>query len=701
MITHHSADHASLLDRVWNHCLTLNSNVTLHKNTDNHCIVAFESNAQYFQCNKHSYQFLQHLDGTRTVQDIVLSLAIKQELFAELEVLLNKLWELGLIQQQQSLKKGPPWWYKLRYPVAMKFTLFNPSQLLSALHIIGDVMFSRFFVFVFFLLMLTSLILLPQQWSALEEHWNSRFFETQNWLMFFLAYLMLKTLHEIGHGLAVTKQGGKVTECGILLLVFMPLPFTNTSSSYLFAKRSQRVLVGLAGMWFELTIAMLAFIYWGTLTPGYFKDFVFNLSFIGSFSTLIFNLNPLMKFDGYYILCDAVGVLNLNERAVRAFKNVLKKELFKLPIHRSLLSKAEHKYIYLFYLYAILAVPYRVVIGLTIALYLSDSFFVFGLVLAFWVIFLTLCVPAFINIKSLYQQSIKENKQYRFMTIVSGCCCLLVLLLSVNIFSFSSSYPTLTMTPAYQELKAKTAGTITQLHVNNHDLVSQGDAILNLANPQLVADLKVSKAELQEYIAQYRNTQFRDKAIALSWQEKIKLQRKKVTELSNNINDLKLTAANEGEVILNNFDDLAGTYVQRGDTIGHIVNNATLTVSAIISQAKLESIRDHLNTINIMFYSHPGKVFTASVVTIKPAAYSQLPSRFLGSSGGGDIVVDARDPNGKTALTPFFIVELEVRDHQLPYLPARGIVRIYTNKSSLFSYFWKKFSYYFSYIIDW
>ena len=697
----HPAPQSSSLDRIWNHCLTLNCNVTLCKNFDNQYIVADESSAQYFVCNSRCYAFLQHLDGQKTVRDVVLALAIDHKALPELELLLTKLTELGLINKQQPAKKNIPWWHKLRYPVAMKFKLFNPNQILRSLHVVGDLLFSRFFVFIFCLLLATSLILLPQQWSSLEEHWNSRFFETQNWLMFFLAYILLKAMHELGHGLAVTKQGGRVTECGILWLVFMPLPYINTSSSYLFAKRSQRVLVGFAGIWFELTLAMLAFVYWGTLAPGYFKDFIFNISFIGSFSTLIFNLNPLMKFDGYYILSDVMGVLNLNERAVRAFKNLLKTKLFKLSGHTQLLSQDAHKHTYLFYLYAILAIPYRVVIGLTIALYLSNNFFIFGLILACWVILFTICIPAFKNISRLYRQAIKEDQRYRFLAIISGTCCLIFFLLSAEIFNFSSNYPTLTIMPSIQTLKAKTQGTVKQLHVSNHQYVVNNTLILTLDNPLLIKALAISKEKLREYKAQYRNLQLRDKTMAQSWQEKTQIQDKKVAELHNKVSALAVRSTNNGEVVINNFNDLSATYLQRGDTIGHIVDHSTLTVSAIIEQAKIDTIRNNINKINIMFYTNPGEIYTASVSAIKPAVYSQLPSRFLGSSTGGKIVVDARDTTGKKTLVPFFVIELTVHNHHLPYLPARGIVKFNSAKTSVLSYFWQRLKFIFSSKINW
>ena len=153
--------------------------------------------------------------------------------------------------------------------------------------------------------------------------------------------------------------------------------------------------------------------------------------------------------------------------------------------------------------------------------------------------------------------------------------------------------------------------------------------------------------------------------------------------------------------MINNFNDLSATYLQRGDNIGHIVDHSTLTVSAIIEQAKIDTIRNNINKINIMFYTNPGEIYTASVSAIKPAVYSQLPSRFLGSSTGGKIVVDARDTTGKKTLVPFFVIELTVHNHHLPYLPARGIVKFNSAKTSVLSYFWQRLKFIFSSKINW
>lgn len=140
--------------------------------------------------------------------------------------------------------------------------------------------------------------------------------------------VVVKILHELGHGLTCKHYGGEVRELGLLLILFSPFFYVNVSDSYLFPKKHQRVLVAAAGIVVELVIAACAAIAWALSRPGPAREVLFALMMITSIWTVLFNANPLMKFDGYYMLSDLTGVPNLRQRAMSAAVSVIDRIFF-------------------------------------------------------------------------------------------------------------------------------------------------------------------------------------------------------------------------------------------------------------------------------------------------------------------------------------------------------------------------------------
>ena len=135
------------------------------------------------------------------------------------------------------------------------------------------------------------------QWSALSVHWEARFLDPGNLLSLWLLYPLVKGLHELGHGFATRHWGGEVHEMGVMLLVFTPVPYVDASASSAFPSRNQRMVVAAAGIMVELLLTGVALLLWSYSDPGLLRDLCFNVLVIGGVSTLLFNGNPLLRFD--------------------------------------------------------------------------------------------------------------------------------------------------------------------------------------------------------------------------------------------------------------------------------------------------------------------------------------------------------------------------------------------------------------------
>ncbi|HEX8297235.1 MAG TPA: hypothetical protein VF593_13105, partial [Chthoniobacteraceae bacterium] len=195
------------------------------------------------------------------------------------------------------------------------------------------------------------------------EHLDEAFaniFHWENLALMWVTTILLKSVHELGHGLTCKHFGGEVHEVGFMSLVFTPYFFVNVTDSWVMPNRKHRILVSAAGIYVELIFAALAVFLWAIVQPGWFKDFLFNIILIASISTLLFNANPLMRFDGYYILTDLIEVPNLQGKSRAMIQHQINNLLFGASNRDTVLSRLPlpKKRFWLFYTYAILSFIY-------------------------------------------------------------------------------------------------------------------------------------------------------------------------------------------------------------------------------------------------------------------------------------------------------------------------------------------------------
>jgi len=167
-------------------------------------------------------------------------------------------------------------------------------------------------------LVLTGIILAVLHWPELTSDVVDRVLATENVALIVCVYPVVKSLHELGHAFATKVWGGEVHEVGIMLLVFIPVLYVDASASAAFRQKHRRIIVGAAGILVETALAAIAIIIWIYGSPGIGRAIAFNVILIGGVSTLLFNGNPLLRFDAYFILSDLIEIPNLGSRATRA-----------------------------------------------------------------------------------------------------------------------------------------------------------------------------------------------------------------------------------------------------------------------------------------------------------------------------------------------------------------------------------------------
>ncbi|MFI4998981.1 MAG: peptidase M50, partial [Reyranellales bacterium] len=256
---------------------------------------------------------------------------------------------------------------QLRNPMAVRVPLFDPNRLLELTMPLFRPLFTVAGFLAWLALVLSGFVLAVLHWPELTSDVADRVLAAENVAIIICIYPVVKSLHELGHAYATKIWGGEVHEIGIMLLVFIPVLYVDASASAAFKQKHRRIVVGAAGILVEMALAAIAMIVWVQGSPGLGRSIAFNVMLIGGVSTLLFNGNPLLRFDGYYIFSDLVEIPNLGSRANAYVLYLLQRELFRIDdVETPVVEPSEAKWLLG---YAVLSFLYRMLVSLGIALF--------------------------------------------------------------------------------------------------------------------------------------------------------------------------------------------------------------------------------------------------------------------------------------------------------------------------------------------
>lgn len=306
------------------------------------CTLRSTSTGRQCRINGSAYQFVGRCDGLHSVQAIwdALLVDLRDGAPTQDEVIhvLGRLAAQGFLEydtlpdiELQSERRAQRVARRRRgnlNPLAFRVPLGDPTTLLQRLDGLHRWLFHPLALVFWLVTMALAAAVAATHWSALSAH-AAAYMSTPHYLLLsWLSFPFIKLVHELGHGLAVRHWGGEVHEAGISLFVLTPAPYVDASASAAFHRRYQRAGVAAIGIMVELVLAAVALMVWLNVQPGLVRDLAFVSMFVASASTLLFNANPLLKFDGYYVLCDALDVPNLGVRSQNYWLHVLQRCVF-------------------------------------------------------------------------------------------------------------------------------------------------------------------------------------------------------------------------------------------------------------------------------------------------------------------------------------------------------------------------------------
>lgn len=627
-------------------------------------IIADQERETYFRCSSNVEQFLHLLDGRRSVEQALLDTRHLQDSVLQHQdviVLVANLKSSGLLEEDVE-QLGDTTWpatkpkvNRWRNPFAIKFALVNPDGMLHKTAHWFKPLFSPVFVILWVGLVLVALAAAALNWQELLEHSEARFADPKNLIWYWLLYPLIKCLHEFGHAYATRYWGGEVREMGITLLVFFPVPYVDSSAAHRFSSKHKRLAVCAAGILVEVFLAAVALLVWTNTDQGLMRDLAFDIVIIGGISTLLFNANPLLRFDGYYIVSELLEIPNLGTRADQYLGYLFKRFVLDMPELRTpITAHGEAKWLVM---YGILARVYRVFISLVIAFWVAGKFMIVGGLLALWAIVAHIVYPLALSVYRLIPQVVKASRMKRFSAVVT-VTLILCLLGLVTPTSYSTYTEGVVSLPDDAFIRSGIDGLVTRVLLTDGEPVEKGEVILTLEDIELEARLHSLFAQLEEARAMQQAAFLKDRSQATYLKSKVSAIDADIRVVEDQLASLDVVSATTGVVSLPTASDLLGRYVSRGDVMGYVAGQSQLSALVVIPQLAIDTVRRELSSIEVRLSSRPGETLKAAFIQEIPQATDRLPNRILGSASGGLIAVDARDTSGMQLLTNVFLVEI-------------------------------------------
>ena len=622
-----------------------------------------------------SYLIVGLMNGKRTVDKLwELSsdrLGESMPTHEELLQLLSSLYQANLIRMDLSgdikelFERGSEatrkrWMGKLKSPLSIQIPLVDPERFLKATQHLVKPFFSPIFLLIWCLLIGNMLILAGQNWDELTKNVADRVLAADNLILLWMIYPVIKLIHELGHGYCVKRGGGEVHELGFMLLVLVPMPYVDASASSAFADKKQRMLVGSAGILIELFIAALAMIFWANAESGLVKSIAYNIMFIAGVSTVLVNGNPLLRFDGYYILADFLEIPNLGQRANQYWGWLSKRVLFGI---RGLPSPAyDRREAAWLFGYGFLAFAYRIFLMITIILFVAQQYFFIGVVLAVWSVTGTFIWPNLKIVFKAWQDSDISASRRSPTVIISLCAGLIIILLGILPLPISTSIQGVVQLNENRRVIAKESCFITQVHHVSGALVNEGDLLIECQNRELHKERQVLQQQLMEASAQRLG--FWDDPVSINiYQEELERLKSEILESEKRIQGLNLRAGANGIWSVKNAEDLPGIFVKRGTLVGHILSDRDIKVRAMVPEADIKLVRENVTRVQAVKAAALDQVYTPTSWEIFPSTSRQPASEILTEEGGGEIMMNPSARESQSLL-PFFPLVMDF--DQLP-----------------------------------
>ncbi|WP_168798598.1 biotin/lipoyl-binding protein [Herbaspirillum sp. ST 5-3] len=639
---------------------------------------------QHYRLNRKAYELIGRFNGEYTLDALWTGLQrtlgddapTQDEVIAVLAqlleiglVLFDSLPDLSMLQQYQHAQRKRKRITGLN-PFAFRLRLFNPESLLDKLSPLKSILMHRVTAWTWCVLVAWALARTALDWGEIHAYAKIHLLTPRCLFLAWAAYPAMKFLHELGHALVVRHWGGRVKEAGIGFFLLVPAPYVDASAATALGAKWRRAAVGFAGIAVELALAALALGVWSLTEDGLVRDLALVVMVIGGVSTVMFNGNPLLRYDGYYILCDLIELPNLASRSQNWWAQRARYLLGSgggKPVHGS----------ELFWLvfYAPSSWLYRLAISVVIVQWVVTKSILAGLIALLWLAFVLLLRPTWGWISGFSIAVQTGSQSWKRLAAVASAVVLAFGALFFVPVPDGAVAKGIVWLPEQSQVRTGSAGQVAAILARDGQHVIKGQALVSIDAPDLLAEKRGLLARIAAAETEQANGWQTSLQQGRNASDQISRLRADLAQLDELIAGLTLRAEVDGRFVLPHQDELLGRHVPKGALVAYVLAPDSATVRVAVSQDDIGRIGSEARAISVRLAETGNQLFAGRLVRMEPAATRTLPSKAIGDRGGGSLITDPADPEGVTALEPVFLVDVQVPEYSLMHAGSRAAVR--------------------------
>jgi putative peptide zinc metalloprotease protein len=620
----------------------------VHAEGNPYYVIEDRARNRYFRIGVEEYLFISRLNQTRNLDDLLA--AIERSSSCELSkeqagTILNWLAASQLLQQQdeeqlvkalgqQAAQREVERISKINL-VLLKLPCFNPDPFLnwSFRYLRGFT--GRLYQFCWLIILIWATGTLCYRWQPFVQQ-AAGFFSLANLVLIWGIWFALKAIHELSHALVCKRYGGHVYEAGLLLILFIPLTYVNATSSWAFDSRWKRMHVAVAGMQAELFAASIALLVWAAHPESSIGAIARNTAIIAGVSSILFNANPLMRFDGYYILSDLIAVPNLYTMGMRHVRNCFSQWFLGISgpaiVGDSPFVRMYGWGVWFWRLFILFSLVY-------LATFLAGGL---GIFIAIGAVAVWLGLPLHIFRKKIpaYREKNPEMVRHFIKRLSITALCAIVVISCIG-WKKRIHIPGVVEYEEQYVVRTGVPGFVDKIYVSEGDHVEQHAPLLLLVNENIVhrqkdlqneyaqVEIEMRQAHCESELAQYQVLQ-----------ERAKTLEENLTAIEEDIASLTVRSPGEGMVLAPGLDEISGIFIPKGTEIAWVVSPDQKQIVATALQEDIETFSQVEDLEMEIDMNAPGiPLFFGRLQEISPTMSTRLIHPALGAVNGGPLDV--------------------------------------------------------------
>ena len=522
--------------------------------------------------------------------------------------------------------------------LSLRIPLWNPDDFLDRTLRRVRWLYGRAAFSVWSVVMIAALAFVAGNWRELV-HPRHSILEVGNLPVLWVTLIVLKILHEFGHAYACKIRGGTVPEMGVMLILLTPMTYVDATAAWGFVRRRDRIVVSLAGMYIESILAACALAVWATTPSPVVRILAHNVMLLASVVTIALNANPLMRFDGYYVLSDLVEIPNLRAHAEHCVRSLLKEVCFGIedPV-----PETSRRLRLALCVFGVASAIYRATLVLSVSMVVATKAFLLGMAFAVGYVGNQLLRLAHGLIQYLGHSP--ETEPFRRRAVAIGAVVLVGLPLLAIVVPVPDSVraPGLVVREDETVVRAEHAGFLGSVPVREGDSVEPGTLLVELENPLLHAALAEAEASLE--VASLRAAAYRadQSSRVVPEERKVEARRLQLSERKRELESLQIRSGGSGVVVHALSPTDLGRFVQKGEPVAR-VGSGSWTLRVLLSEHDFAAARPSLGErVRVRVVGDPWRTLEGEILRVTPAGSKVISRPSLTQLGGGEIPVEGK-----------------------------------------------------------